>query len=159
MSYVQELRKVVGHRPLILPGAVVVLTDEKKQILLQKRKEPEGLWGIPGGLMEPGESLENTVKRELFEETNLQVDKLSLVGVFSGNSFFRKLQNGDQFYSVTIVYTSKHFKGNLEISDDESMELRFFKYNEIPSNLIASHKEILNSLGICKKFNGFKSCI
>ncbi|EOO26181.1 hypothetical protein IIU_06023 [Bacillus cereus VD133] len=155
MSYVQELRKVVGHRPLILPGAVVLLIDENNRILLQKRKEPEGLWGIPGGLMELGESLENTVKRELFEETNLRVDNLSLVGVFSGDSFFRKLPNGDQFYSVTIVYKSKHFKGNLKISDDESIELRFFKYNNIPSNLIASHKKILNSLGDMSKIQCF----
>ncbi|QWI73097.1 NUDIX hydrolase (plasmid) [Bacillus mycoides] len=151
MSYVQELRKVVGHRPLILPGAIVLLTDKNNRILLQKRREPEGPWGIPGGLMELGESLESTVKRELFEETNLWVDHLSLVGVFSGEAFYRKLPNGDQFYSVTVVYKSQDFKGDLKISDEESIELRFFEYNNVPKNIINSHKKILGDLGYHSK--------
>jgi hypothetical protein len=54
-DYIRELRSLVGTRPLILVGAVVIIQNENQQILLQHRKD--GDWGLPGGLMEPGESL------------------------------------------------------------------------------------------------------
>lgn len=145
MGYVGELRKAVGHRPVILVGAVVILIDKDNGVLLQQRKEPEGLWGIPGGLMELGESTENTAKRELYEETGLLVDNLTLVGVFSGKEYFVKLQNGDEFYAVTVVYTSKDFKGELLVSDTESLDLRFFKLDAIPEDMMDSHKDIFHN--------------
>ncbi|SIS13051.1 ADP-ribose pyrophosphatase YjhB, NUDIX family [Peribacillus simplex] len=145
MGYVGELRKAVGHRPVILVGSVVILIDKDNGVLLQQRKEPEGLWGLPGGLMELGESTENTAERELYEETGLLVYNLTLVGVFSGQEYFVKLQNGDEFYAVTVVYTSKDFKGELLVSDTESLDLRFFKLNTIPEGMMDSHKDILHS--------------
>ncbi len=54
MGYIEDIRKLVGHRPLILVGAVVVMVDEHGRILLQQRKFPKGSWGLPGGLMELG---------------------------------------------------------------------------------------------------------
>lgn len=45
MGYVEELRKVVGHRPLILVGAVVLVINENGYVLLQQRTEPYGKWG------------------------------------------------------------------------------------------------------------------
>ena len=55
MGYIEELRALVGSRPLILPGASVLVVDARGHILLQRRAD-SGLWGIPGGMMEPGES-------------------------------------------------------------------------------------------------------
>ena len=55
VGYVEELRKIVGHRPLILVGAVVLIINENGYVLLQ-RTEPYGKWGLPGGLMELSES-------------------------------------------------------------------------------------------------------
>ncbi|SDW57341.1 ADP-ribose pyrophosphatase YjhB, NUDIX family [Marininema mesophilum] len=146
MGYVSELRKMIGHRPVILVGSVVILMDKEKGILLQQRKEPKGLWGLPGGLMELGESAENTATRELYEETGLLVDNLTLVGVFSGEEYFVKLQNGDEFYAVTIVYTSQDFEGELLVSDKESLDLRFFQLDTIPENMMGSSKKILNNV-------------
>ena len=45
MGYVEELRKIVGHRPLILVGAVVLVINENRYVLLQQRTEPYGKWG------------------------------------------------------------------------------------------------------------------
>ncbi|WP_347342956.1 NUDIX domain-containing protein [Lysinibacillus pakistanensis] len=63
------LRQYVGHQPIILPGSAVIILNNANEVLLQKRYE--GGWGLPGGLMELGESLEDTAKREVFEETGL----------------------------------------------------------------------------------------
>ncbi|MGX5389966.1 NUDIX hydrolase [Bacillus thuringiensis] len=140
MVYVTELRKIVGHRPLILVGAVVILIDEENRILLQKRKEPNGLWGIPGGLME---SIENTAKREMYEETGLLVEGLTLFNVFSGESYFRELENKDEFYAITVVYSSKKFKGKLQISDNEFLHLYFYNIDKLPEDMLITHRNIL----------------
>ena len=58
MGYILELRKQVGHRPLIMTCAGVLLLNEKRELLLQKRAD-NGLWGYPGGSMELGESFKD----------------------------------------------------------------------------------------------------
>ncbi|MDO6632240.1 NUDIX hydrolase [Bacillus thuringiensis] len=143
MDYVTGLRKIVGHLPLILVGAVIFLIDEENRILLQKKKEPKGLWGIPGGLMELGESIENTAKREVYEETGLLVEELTLFNVFSGESYFEKLENKDEFYAITVVYSSTKFKGKLQISDDESLKLHFYNIDNLPEDMLITHRNIL----------------
>ena len=54
MGYIENLRAVVGNQPLILVGVAVAVLNEKGEILLQKRMD--GLWGVPGGFIELGES-------------------------------------------------------------------------------------------------------
>ncbi len=80
MNYVQELRALVGHTPLILVSAGVLLFDDVGRVLLQRRTD-DGLWSIPGGAMEPGESLEDTARREVREEVGVAVGELTLVCV------------------------------------------------------------------------------
>ena len=58
MGYVEELRKLVGHRRLILCGSSVVIRNDRGELLLQQRVHPAGRWAVPGGLMELGESTE-----------------------------------------------------------------------------------------------------
>ena len=111
MGYVEDLRAIVGHRPLILVGSVVIIIDEKGRLLLQERQFPKGAWGIPGGLMELGESTEDVAKREIFEETGYKIDELKLINVYSGPQNFTVAENGDEFYVVTTAYFTDKFKG------------------------------------------------
>jgi 8-oxo-dGTP pyrophosphatase MutT (NUDIX family) len=133
LGYVAELRKLVGHRPLILPGAVVLIFNEKEELLLQLRSD--GGWGLPSGLMELGESLEVTARREVQEETGLIVGSLQLEGVFSGSEYYLKVANGDELYSVTTVYSTREYEGILEIDEYESIDLRFFSMDKLPKEL------------------------
>ncbi len=57
MSYIEELRALVGHRPLILVGVCVLIFDQERRLLLQHRTD-DRTWDFPGGYMEPGESME-----------------------------------------------------------------------------------------------------
>jgi 8-oxo-dGTP pyrophosphatase MutT (NUDIX family) len=143
MGYVEEIRKLVGHRPLIFVGSVIVIIDEFGRVLLQKRKASNGDWGIPGGLMELGETTEETAKRELYEETGLSVEKLNLIDIYSGEKNFIRAQNGDEFYVVTIAYYSNTFYGDLRVNDEESLECTFFRFDDLPKNIVKSHLLIL----------------
>lgn len=134
MGYIEKLRKVVGSDPLLLVGVAVAVINDKGQILLQKRND--GIWGVPGGFMELGESTEEAGRREVLEETGLEIGKLDLVGVFSGKQHFVKLPNGDEFYPVTIAYISKEIKGgNLQADGQETTAAKFFNMNELPEQL------------------------
>lgn len=96
MEYYKYLRQYVGHSPIILPGSAVIILNEQNELLLQKRHN--GFWGLPGGLMDFGESYEEAAKREVFEETGLIVENLILLNVFSGSDYYLKISNGDDFY-------------------------------------------------------------
>lgn len=137
MGYIRELRKLVGHRPLILPGAVVLVFNNEGKLLLQHRSD--GGWGLPGGLMELGESLEETARREVKEETGLDIGELKLEGVFSGEEYYLKVANGDELYSVTTVYSTNEYVGELEIDELESIDLQFFSLDQLPDDLQKSY--------------------
>lgn len=99
MGYIAELRKLVGSRPLIMAGAGVLVLDGAGRLLLQKRVD-NGLWSFVGGSMEPGETFEQTARRELWEEAGLEAGALRLLEVVSGPEFFYRYPNGDEVYNV-----------------------------------------------------------
>lgn len=143
MGYVEDLRKIVGHRPLILVGAVTVLIDESGRILLEQRRFPKESWGLPGGLMELGESTEDVARREVMEETGLTVKELQLINVYSGPNHFVVAENGDEFFVVTVAYYTKNFEGNLSVDETESISFQFYDPKKLPSKMVKSHKAII----------------
>lgn len=133
MEYYKFLRQYVGHQPIILPGSVVLILNTENEILLQKRYN--GGWGLPGGLMELGESLEDTAKREVQEETGLAITDLQLLGVFSGPDCYLKVSNGDELYAVTAVFYTRNVLGNLVIDYNESETMQYFSLYHLPNDL------------------------
>jgi 8-oxo-dGTP pyrophosphatase MutT (NUDIX family) len=129
--YIEDLRELVGHRPLILPGTHVYLLDEMGRVLLMKRTDTGG-WGLPGGFMEPGETLEEAARREVLEETGLTVGDLALIRVFSGPECYYRYPNGDEVYSVLAAYSTRDFHGTLAQQSAEASELAFFGLREQP---------------------------
>lgn len=144
MEYYKFLRQYVGTKPLILPGSVVIIGNEKGEVLLQKR--PEGRWGLPGGLMELGESFEEVAIREVREEIGLEIRNLQLLHVFSGKEFYTKAPNGDEFYSVTAVFYTNEFEGTLHCQPTETLEVRFFPPDRLPENMVGSHRGVVKLL-------------
>ncbi|BCB04311.1 NUDIX hydrolase [Bacillus sp. KH172YL63] len=144
MGYIEELRKAVGHRPLILVGAVVMIINEKNEVLLQQRRSPLGTWGLPGGLMELAESTEETARREVKEETSLELGQLHLLNVYSGADQYIKAENGDEFYVVTTAYYTFDYFGEWKADESESIELAFFPLGEWPEKMVGSHRAMLS---------------
>lgn len=134
MGYVRELRLLVGHRPLIVPGAAVLIINPQGDLLLQHRRDNRQ-WGLIGGSMEVGESLEETARRETLEETGLELDRLEWLGLFSGKNLIYEYPNQDIVVNVVAAYIARNFSGKLKIDEREVGEVRFFKLREIPQDL------------------------
>lgn len=130
MSYLSELRKIVGDRPLLTVGATVLVVKDKK--LLLNLRSDTNTWGIPGGALELGETLEQAARRELLEETGLGAGSLRLLNVFSGNDFYFEYPNGDKLYSVIVLFMAENLSGELAINDGESLKLKYFGMDEMP---------------------------
>jgi 8-oxo-dGTP pyrophosphatase MutT (NUDIX family) len=144
MPYIEELRTLVGHRPLILVGVPVMIFDDYHRLLLQFRAD-DNAWGLPGGYIEPGETAEETARREVREETGLDVGKLTLFKVFSGKEFFYECPNGDQVFAVWVVYVTNDVRGDLQPDGKEGFELRYFSLQDIPVELTPQVKLIVES--------------
>lgn len=142
MTYITELRSMVGRRPLVLPGAAVIILDPSGHLLLLERADTGG-WGLPGGFMDPGESLEETARREVREETGLDVTDLTLINVFSGQDQFYRYPNGDQVFNVTVVYEAKAQVRSLQLDPSEVRTAKFFPIDQVPDELIAPEVPIL----------------
>lgn len=131
MSYISDLRKYVGHEPIIGIGATVLIINKNNEILLNLRSDTN-TWGIPGGTMELFENIEDVAKREVLEETGLKVNKLELLSVLSGKDYYFIYPNGDKLCTIIVLYKCKDYSGKLKINDDESIELKFFDLNNLP---------------------------
>jgi 8-oxo-dGTP pyrophosphatase MutT (NUDIX family) len=131
MDYILQLRQYVGHRPLLMVGAAVLVVDKNDRLLMLKRTD-SCLWGMPGGSTEPGERVEEAAKRETMEEAGLQIGRMELFGVFSGPELYYKYPNGDEVYNVTIVYLSNDWHGDVVAINDEHTEFRWFGRGELP---------------------------
>ena len=107
MSYIQEMRNLIGNRPLLLVGTSVIVVQDR-MILLQKRADT-GDWGYPGGYLEPGETPEQSAARELLEETGLVANHLELYGAFGGETRHFTYPNGHEVYVVDVVYICTDF--------------------------------------------------
>jgi ADP-ribose pyrophosphatase YjhB (NUDIX family) len=127
------MRKLIGNETLLTVGCGVIIEDDDR-ILLQHRTDADN-WCIPGGVMEIGESFEQTAIRETLEETGLDVQNIELFGIYSGEKGFAEYSNGDTVYSVQIIFISKHYNGELKQKGQESREHKFFKRSELPNNL------------------------
>lgn len=130
MGYVDDIRSFVGRRPLILAAAGVFVRDNQGRVLLQRRGD-DGLWATPGGAKELGEALEETARREVMEETGLNVGSLRLFEVFSGPSMRYTYPNGDEVDIVSHMYETNDYTGELQSDRDESLDLRFFELAEL----------------------------
>ncbi|HEU4964105.1 MAG TPA: NUDIX domain-containing protein [Bacilli bacterium] len=147
MGYIEDLRAAIGTRPVILVGAVCAVLDDAGRLLLQRRTEGGG-WGLPGGLMELGESGEETARREVEEETGLRLGELRMIDVFSGPEYYVKMRHGDEFYSVTIAYAAqaREASGELVADPAESLELRYFPLDELPQGIVTRHRMMLDRM-------------
>ena len=126
-DYISWLRSKVGHEKVILVFAGGCLFNDEGKVLLQKRGD-SGKWGFPGGAIELGETPEETAVRELKEETGLDVEVESLIGIYTDSDI--KYPSGDEAHSICIVYKLKAIGGELTFDNLETIGLNYFAIND-----------------------------
>ncbi len=141
MDYLLHLRQFIGHAPILMVGAAILVVDNEDRLLLLKRSD-SNCWGLPGGAMEPGEAVESAAKRETREEAGLEVGEMSLFGVFSGPELYYKYPNGDEVYNVTIVYLSRDWRGEVALNEEHT-QWDWFAVDEIPEDLSPPIKPVI----------------
>ena len=117
-------------------GVGVVIRGPGETILLEKRRDC-GWWGLPGGRVEPGESLVVAAVREVLEETGLAVEVTHLIGVYSDPSgrIVTYPDNGDVVQLIDVVVGARVLSGSLMCSQ-ESEEVRFFHPSQLPEEIV-----------------------
>lgn len=114
-------------------GASAVVMNDASEILLVKREDIE-CWSIPGGTVEPGESIAQTAIREVKEETNIDIELTRLVGIYSRPNWY---QGGDH----SMLFAAKALNNDIQIQLSEVIEADFFQASNLPEPLLWWHQE------------------
>ncbi|WP_280771605.1 NUDIX hydrolase [Salipaludibacillus daqingensis] len=145
MDYIQHLRSMVGNEKVIMVVASAFVFDKENRVLMQKRSD-NGQWGFPGGFMDLGESVQDTAKREVNEETGLKLEELELFGIYSGPQHDKTFDNGDQVSLVLVSFICKQYSGELVESNEESIQNKFYSLKELPENIFPEHNMLIEDL-------------
>lgn len=113
----------------VVPAASAIVLDNAGRILLHKRTD-NGLWSIPGGAMEPGESIAETAVREIREDTGIEARVDRLLGVYSNPHHVIAYDDGEIRQQFSVCFLC-HTTGGKLTTSDESAESRFFDLTEI----------------------------
>jgi 8-oxo-dGTP pyrophosphatase MutT (NUDIX family) len=138
-SYVQKLRRVVGPRLLLVPGAQVLLIDEADRVLLE-RDVATGLWCLPAGACEEGSSFASTAVAELREETGLVVDEAELTPFACLSDpavHVIRYRHGDVTHCFAMCFEARTWQGDLLPEPEEVSELGFFALDDVLAGLPA----------------------
>lgn len=144
-DYIREIRSWVGNTKIIMVACGALVFDGEDRLLLHQR-EDSGNWGIPGGYLEIGETVEDAARREVFEETGLRLGKMALFGIYSGRKNEWTHPNGDRVANVLIEFVCNDYDGELAQTTEESLDIRFFPRNDLPAQLFPGQRQIFEDI-------------
>ena len=130
---------------LVLPHSVVILFNEKGEVLLEERKD-DGYFDFPGGGIDLKESGEDAARRELLEETGLIADELEFFKVYTGDITHYVYFNGDEIYGVDLIYLCYKYHGEMKPQEEEVKALKFYNLNNMPEKMSKRNKAIIKDL-------------
>jgi len=140
-------RRLYPDRPLVGVGALVQM--ENKILLIQRADEPgKGLWSIPGGLVEVGETLRDAVRREVEEETGIPIEVGELIDVME--NIVRDEDGRVKFHYVLIDFRAKPASEKTELKpSSEVLGACWFTPEEIRKlPLTQTVRRLLGKIGI-----------
>ena len=124
MGYCEDIREMIGNSPMIVVRPSVAILDDNGEILLSRYSGTP--WGIPGGILQLSESVEECIKRNVKEDLGLMLNSLQLFGVYSGQELNTKPLNGeDEYHTVAIGYLCTDYEGEVTPEKIKQLKLNF----------------------------------
>jgi 8-oxo-dGTP pyrophosphatase MutT (NUDIX family) len=155
-DYIAYLRKQIGHARCLSVGLSALVVNEKGEILLEKRRD-NGLYCLPGGSIDYEEKVLDGLKREIWEETGISLQKATLFMVQSGKRTTLQYPNGDiTNYVVLTFYCPLAMKAaTIKPHDQESVEVFFCPLEQLPKedaflpgDVIVLHKYLQHDFSV-----------
>lgn len=131
--------------PLLTVDAVILVNNKKDLVLIHRKNPPfRGELALPGGFVDVGETVEEACIREAYEETNINVNILNLIGVFSDP------KRDPRGHTITIAFLCEpKTKNEKPKAKDDAASLEILPLNNISSLKLAfDHMKIIKSSGI-----------
>ncbi len=124
------------RKPKIAIGGVIIINN--KILLAKRRDEPDkNKWAIPGGKLELNETLEEGLKREMKEETSLDIKKGKLLGII-------EVVN-DNFHYVILDYECSIISGEIR-SGSDALDIKYFDLNNLTGDINETTMEFINKI-------------
>jgi len=131
----------IGKNGSIRLGCSAAIFDEHREKVLLTKRADNGLWCLPGGGVEPGESVEETIIREVWEETGLTVRVLRLTGVYSDPDWLVVYKDDTAVQIVALNYEAEITTGEPGLSDETS-DWGYFSLQEMDSlEMLLNHRQ------------------
>jgi ADP-ribose pyrophosphatase YjhB (NUDIX family) len=126
-------------------GVGVVILNEQNEVLLIRRGQPpnKGLWTIPGGRQEAGETLAETAHREILEETGVTIDELILVDAVD---LIRHDSHGNLTRHYTLIDYAARYAAGTPLPGGDADAIKW-----VPANEITDHVKWSETIRIVKE--------
>ncbi len=133
------IERDISKATAIRPSVSAVIRDGRGHVLLGRRADSRE-WGLPGGNVEIGESVADAIRREVREETGLEVTLVGLVGVYSDPAWqVVRYPDGRVVHYVTSLFECRATGGALATSP-ETLELGYFDPAALPEDTVPQHR-------------------
>ncbi|PKB84258.1 MAG: NUDIX hydrolase [SAR202 cluster bacterium Io17-Chloro-G9] len=129
----------VARGATLRPGASALIFDQGRERVLLTRRVDNGLWCLPGGGMDAGESAEETCIRETLEETGLKVRVTKLVGVYTSPDITIQYAEGNRTQPVTFSFEAEIIGGELGLSE-ETTAFGYFPVDQLDTVDLWAHQ-------------------
>ena len=139
--YYQSVRQSLGHRLILMPAVAAVIRDSAGRLLLHEKHD--GSWSLPAGAIEPGESPEQAVRREVAEETGYKCSSIELAAALGGPDFRHIYPNGDQVEYVLLLFRCDAHAVGAFADTAETRQVKFFSWAEMPNLTLPYPSELL----------------
>jgi 8-oxo-dGTP diphosphatase len=127
----------MGHEPPKTPLVTVdIIVESDGGIVLVRRRNPPLGWALPGGFVDPGESVAQAARREAKEETGLDVELLELLGVYSDPK-----RDPRGLFTVSTVFIGR--AGGRPVGGDDAADARVFRLDALPADIAFDHPTII----------------
>lgn len=140
--YLDSIRSRLGHQCILLPGVRAIILNGRGEVLLQRRTDM-ACWGLPAGSVELGETALQALKREVREETALEVRQAEPMALYSGPSQRFRYPNGDEIQGFAVAFIVRDWAGEPKADGVEGSDVRFWPTGELPESLVNIHRNTL----------------